>query len=101
MSYIITIKVAGDTAAFSHALAERGDEFAKFVSSSQAHGAIHHRFGVGDGFVLVVDEWESPAEFEKFFSDPELQAFIATTGADMSLPPEVTVVEAVESADQY
>ena len=101
MSYIITIKFAGDTAVFRKALAERGDEFAAFTASSRAQGAIHHRFGVGEGFVLVVDEWESPAHFEKFFADPTLQAFIATTGADMSAPPEVTVTEAIASADEF
>ena len=101
MSVIITAKVYGDTDVFRKAIAERGDEFAAFVESSQAQGAIHHRFGVGDGFVLVVDEWDSPASFEKFFGNPELQAFIATTGGDPTVPPDITVAEAVASADEY
>ena len=28
-------------------------------------GGLHHRFGVGDGFVLAVDEWESPGGFRE------------------------------------
>ena len=67
---------------------------------ARAAGGIHHRFGVGDGFVLVVDEWESAEHFEKFFSNPELQAFIGTLGA-APVPPELIVAEAVASADQY
>ena len=66
---------------------------------ARAAGGIHHRFGVGDGFVLVVDEWESAEHFEKFFSNPELQAFIGPGAAPV--PPELIVAEAVASADQY
>ena len=51
--------------------------------------------------MLVVDEWDSVAHFEKFFSTPELQAFIGSTGGDPNTPPEITVTEAVESADQF
>jgi quinol monooxygenase YgiN len=63
-------------------------------------GGIHHRFGVGDGFVLVVDEWESTEHFQRFFADPDLQAFIGSVGA-APVPPELTIAEAVASADQY
>ena len=64
-------------------------------------GAIHHRFGVGDGYVLVMDEWESPQDFEKFFGDPDLQAFIASIGGDTSAPPDLTITEAISSADEF
>ncbi len=43
------------------------------IVARSAPGAIHHRFGVGDGFVLVVDEWETIEQFQQFFSNPELQ----------------------------
>jgi hypothetical protein len=101
MSVLITMKVTGDVAAFRRAVAERGDEFAAIGDSAKQVGAIHHRFGIGDGYVLVVDEWESAAHFEKFFSNPELQAFIATVGGDASAEPEITVTEAITSADQF
>ena len=51
MSVIVIGKIQGDTAKFQQSLADRGDEFAKIVESSRAAGAIHHRFGVGDGHV--------------------------------------------------
>jgi hypothetical protein len=72
----------------------------KFGELSRTAGAIHHRFGVGDGFVIVVDEWQTAEQFEAFMANPELQAFIAETGAAGG-PPEVTVTEAVTSADQF
>ncbi len=44
--------------------------------------------------MVVVDEWESVEQFQKFFADPELQAFIATTGASPE-PPQAIVGEAL------
>jgi hypothetical protein len=100
MSVLVTVKFPGDTATFRQALVDRADEFAKTSEAAQAAGGIHHRFGVGDGFVLVVDEWETLDQFQRFFGDPSLQAFIATVGAAPA-PPEITVTEAVASPDQY
>jgi quinol monooxygenase YgiN len=100
MSVLVTVKIKGDTAAFRQALADRAGEFEKISAASRAQGAIHHRFGLGDGFVLVVDEWESPGHFEQFFSNPDLQGFIASVGAAAE-PPEITVTETVASADQF
>ncbi len=100
MSVLVTVKFPGDTATFRQALVERADEFAKTADAAKAAGGIHHRFGVGDGFVLVVDEWESVGQFERFFGDPSLQAFIGAVGA-APVPPEITVTEAVASPDQY
>lgn len=49
---------------------------------------------------MIVDEWDSVDSFQKFFSNPELQHFIGTVGA-ASAPPELTVAEAIGSADQF
>jgi hypothetical protein len=100
MSVLVSIKVAADTDAFQKALAERGSEFKEIGDRAQGVGAIHHRFGIGDGFVLVVDEWETAADFEQFFSSPELQGFIGTIGGNPT-PPEITVSEAVSSPDEF
>ena len=100
MSVLITMKFKGDTAVFRQALQARADEFAKISDASRSVGGLHHRFGVGDGFVLVIDEWESVEQFQQFFSDPALQAFIGTVGAAQE-PPEMTVAEAVASADEF
>lgn len=73
-------KFQGDTAKFRQALADRADEFVKIADRARSAGAIHHRFGVGDGFVVIVDEWESTGHFERFFADPSLQEFIGSAG---------------------
>src|ERR1700736_904666 len=100
MSTLIVGKFTGDTATFRRAVEERGSEFAAFGERARQGGCIHHRFGVGDGFVVVVDEWESADHFQRFFEDPELQSFIASAGA-ASGPPELTFTEAVDSPDEF
>jgi quinol monooxygenase YgiN len=94
MSVLITIKFQADTGKFRQALTERAAEFEKTSETARAAGAIHHRFGIGDGFVLVVDDWESAEHFERFFANPDLQAFIGSAGAAPA-PPEITVTEAI------
>jgi quinol monooxygenase YgiN len=100
MSVLVIGKFQGDTGKFRQALTDRADEFAKISDGALSAGAIHHRFGIGDGFVLIVDEWESVEQFQQFFSNPDLQAFIGSVGAAPA-PPEITVSEAVASSDQF
>jgi heme-degrading monooxygenase HmoA len=100
MSVLVVSKFQGDTAKFRQALQDRAGEFDKVAERAKSAGAIHHRFGIGDGVVVVVDEWGSAEQFQAFFSDPELQEFIASTGAAAG-PPDLTISEAVSSSDQF
>ncbi|MBT2566268.1 hypothetical protein J7I84_07105 [Arthrobacter sp. ISL-85] len=101
MSIIVGVKIFADTTAFTAALNERAEEFETISARAQGAGAIHHRFGIGDGFVFVNDEWESKAAFDKFFSDPELQAFIGSVGGEADKTPEIIVGDSVDSPDQF
>lgn len=100
MSVLVIGKFQGDTAKFQQALTDRADEFVKIANAARAVGAVSHRFGVGDGFVMLVDEWATVEQFQQFFSNPDLQAFIGSVGADPA-PPEVIVAQAVASPDQF
>jgi hypothetical protein len=100
MSILVIGKFQGDTATFRQALTDRADEFRAISDRARSAGGLHHRFGIGDGFVVIVDEWETIEQFQQFFGNPELQAFIGSVGADPA-PPEITVAEAVTSPDQY
>ena len=100
MSVLIIAKFQGDTDKFRRSLEERADEFAKISEESKGVGGLHHRFGIGDGFVLVVDEWESPEQFPAFMANPDLQAFIGSVGG-APVPPEVIVAEAITSPDEF
>lgn len=101
MSALIITTVKGDTAKFRQSLTERAGEYEKIGADARTKGAIHHQFGIGDGIVVIVDEWETVEQFQQFFSNPELQAFIGTVGGDTSSPPQVIVAEATHSADQF
>jgi quinol monooxygenase YgiN len=96
---LITVKVPGDVAAFRATLSGRAEELKAVAERGRSAGAIHHRFGVGPDFVLVVDEWESVEQFEAFFSSPELREFVASAGGTGA--PAITVAEAVASVDQF
>jgi hypothetical protein len=99
VSVLVIAKFAGDTAKFEQALGDRASEFVEIGERARSAGAIHHRFGVGDGFIVVIDEWESADRFGQFFSDPNLQAFIGSVGADPG-PPELIFATAISSPDQ-
>ena len=99
MSVLIIGKFPGDTAVFKKVLTDRADELVSISEQARAAGSIHNRFGVGDGFIILVDEWESPQQFEQFFSRPDIQALTGEMGA--SGPPEITIVEAVASPSDY
>jgi len=100
MSVLIIGKFQGDTAKFRQSMEERGDEFAKIAEESKGAGALHHRFGIGDGYVVIVDEWESVEQFQAFMANPDLQAFIGSVGG-APVPPEVIVAEAIASPDEF
>jgi hypothetical protein len=100
MSVLVIAKFQGDTATFQQALVDRAGEFEKFSEGSKTVGGLHHRFGIGDGYVLVVDEWESVEQFSAFMANPELQAFIGSVGG-APVPPEVIVAEAISSPDEF
>ncbi|AMM34578.1 hypothetical protein SA2016_3924 [Sinomonas atrocyanea] len=101
MSVIVTVKVPGDTGVFTKSLEDRAEEYRKIAESAKEHGALHHRFGVGNGYILIDDEWESAQEFESFFSDPQLRDFMGTVGADLTAAPQITVGERIDSPDSF
>src|SRR5437763_13791141 len=71
VSMLIIGKFQGDTDKLRRSLVEQAGEFEKWGAAGRAAGARHHRFGVGDGFVMVIDEWERVEQFQQFFANPE------------------------------
>jgi len=101
MSKLITVAVEGDTDVFRASLADLATDYERIAADARMAGALHHRFGVGDGFVLIVDEWTDEESFQAFFGRPELQTFISKVGGDLSAAPVVTVTDAITSPDQF
>jgi hypothetical protein len=101
MSFLISAKITGDTEVFQAAARDRVDDFQAVAAKAKAAGAISHRFGVGEGFVHVIDEWETVEGFQGFFGEPSMQEFIATIGADTSVEPDILVSTALNTADSF
>jgi hypothetical protein len=99
MSVLVSGRISGDTGKFRHLMKSDPDRFRQIAERAKSAGAIHHRFGVGDGFVLVVDEWETAEAFQQFFQDPDIAAIIADAGGTGQ--PDIVIAEAIESPDQF
>src|SRR5262245_38149462 len=100
MSVLVTARFEGDTDQFRRFLETAPERFAEIAPEAKAAGCLHHRFGIGDGFVLVVDEWESAEAFQTFFSTNEkIPAIVRDAGA--AGEPQIVFSEAVSSPDQF
>jgi hypothetical protein len=100
MSVLMTMRVEGDTEAFRAFLDSGADRLQGIRDAAQAAGCLHHRFGVGDGYVIVVDEWESAEHFQRFFeTNTDLPGVMRDAGARSE--PEISFTEAVTSPDQF
>lgn len=89
VSVLVVMTVAGDTAKFESFMAENPDRVLELTKQAKAAGCLAHRFAVGDGQVVVVDEWENADQFQAFISSPDLQAVMGEMGAQGE--PQVTV----------
>lgn len=101
MSVLVTGKFRGDVDTFRKTVGTRADELAEVANRARAAGCLHHRFGVGDGYVVLVDEWETAEAFQEFFGAPELQQLVAEMGASPDVPPEIVISEAISTSDQF
>jgi len=100
MSVLVIATMKADKTRFETVIADRGEDMKVISARGKAAGAIHHRFGMGaDGTVVILDEWSSAEAFQKFFSDPEIAAIMQDSGVQG--PPEVLIVEALETPDQF
>ena len=97
---IMTMRVSGDTEQFRRFVETQHDTMRRIGDDARSKGCLHHRFGIGDGFVMVVDEWESAEAFQSFFEgNPDIPGVMRDAGAQGE--PEVTFSEAVSTADEF
>ena len=101
MSVLVTVRVRGDVDQFRRVLKDEPERFREIAPEAKAAGAIHHRFGIGDGFVLAVDEWESAEAFQAFFQSSEKVAAIIRDAGGSPEPPEIVITEAINSPDEF
>ena len=100
MSVIVVGKMSVDPASVTKLWEDRKADFESVQKEAVAAGAIHHRWGFGDGFVVIVDEWGDADSFHRFFqSNPTIPSLMQEAGVQG--PPDFTIVESVTSPDQF
>ena len=100
MSVLVTGKVPGDAAKFREFIANQPDIMRRIADEARSKGCLHHQFGIGDGFVIVIDEWESAEAFDDFFrNNADIPTVMRDAGAQGE--PEFTFAEAVETVDRF
>lgn len=100
MSVMMVMRVEGDTERFRNFIETQGDALAEISEDAKSKGCLHHRFAIGDGYVLVIDEWESPEAFQGFFEGNDAIARVmAESGAQGE--PKISIAEAIESPDMF
>jgi heme-degrading monooxygenase HmoA len=92
MSVLIVMTVPGDTAQFESFIAANAERVNGLTEQAKASGCLAHRFAVGDGQVVVVDEWETADQFQSFISSPEIRSVMGEMGARGE--PRITVADA-------
>jgi hypothetical protein len=92
MSVLVVMTVPGNTATFESYVAQNSDLVLELTAKAKAAGCRGHRFAIGDGQIVVVDEWDTRAQFDGFIGSPEIQSVMGEMGA--SGPPEIMYADA-------
>ena len=100
MSVIVIGHMTVDPANVEKLWADRKADFETVAKEAKAAGAIHHRWGFGEGGIVIIDEWPDAESFQKFFENqptiPELMQ-----AANVQGPPEFEILEAKDAPDQF
>lgn len=101
MSYLMVMRVNVNPDDFERVAGENADSMRGISQRGKDLGAIHHAFYAGDGEILVVDEWDSPESFQKFFEaeQPNIGPLMQAAGAQSE--PQISFYRKVESADAF
>lgn len=78
---LIVMTVPGDTAQFESYVAANKDRIEELTEKAKAAGCTGHKFAVGDGQVIVVDEWGTADQFHGFIGSPDIQEVMGQMGA--------------------
>jgi hypothetical protein len=100
LSVLITLTVQADPAKAEQVLQANADRLQKITEQAQGMGCIHHRFVGGDGVVMVMDEWDAPESFHKFFENntdiPVIMQEVGVTSA-----PDIKVWNKLDTPDEF
>jgi heme-degrading monooxygenase HmoA len=98
MTVLMTFRVPGDPDALERHADANPEEMQRIAERAKEHGLISHRFYGGDGEILVVDEWDSPESFQRFFdASPEIPEMMKAIARG---EPNITFWRKLETHDE-
>jgi len=100
MSVIVIGHMTVDPANVERLWIDRKADFEAVAEAARAAGALHHRWGFGDGQVVIVDEWPDAASFQKFFDGQPKIAELMQAG-DVQGPPTFEILESKTGPDTF
>ena len=100
MSVIVIGRMTVDPANVEKLWKDNKADFEAVAKEAKAAGAMHHRWGFGDGYVTIIDEWPDAASFQKFFEGTAKIGELMQAGGVQG-PPDFTIVEAKTGPDEF
>ena len=100
MSVIVIGRMNADPATIQKLWADRKADFEGVAAEARKAGALHHRWGLGDGYILLIDEGPDGESFQKFFSTNETIPALMQAGGVQGAP-EFTIVESATGPDEF
>jgi hypothetical protein len=100
VSVIVIGRMTVDPANVEKLWSDRKDDFLAVLKEAKTAGALHHRWGFGDGYVSIIDEWRDAASFQQFFENQPVIAELMQQ-AGVQGPPEFQILEAKRAPDEF
>ena len=102
MSVIMMLRAKADPERVREVINSDPSRIEAINARAKELGAIHHRFvgNVDGGEVIVLDEWESPDGFQRFFeASPEIPQMMQEIG--VTSEPEITFWRELDTIDKF
>lgn len=100
MTVVMVMRVKADPAKLEKYAKGNADQIMRIADAAKDLGATRHLFAGGDGEILVIDEWPSEADFQRFFaSQPEIPSVMQGAGAQGE--PQVTFYRKLDTPDVF
>ena len=99
MSVLMLFRVAGDARRLEELAQQRREVLSAIAAKAKTYGLIRHRFFGTDDEIIVVDEWPTAEDFQRFFDDsPEIQQMMGSVG--VTGEPTITFARALATGDE-
>jgi hypothetical protein len=97
----MVMRVQANKDDFLRTAEENADSMQAISQRGKDAGAVHHAFFAGDGEVLVVDEWDSPESFQRFFEEEQPNIGPLMESAGVQGEPQISFYEKLDTSDAF